>query len=65
MKNRTKEVVQKKTDDVEVEKISRKDALKKTGYYAFSAATMMILLSNPNKAQAASPGPAAPPRWSI
>ena len=30
----------------EPEKITRKDAIKKTGYAALSAATMMILLSN-------------------
>ena len=33
-------------------KISRKEALKRAGYYAFSAATMMLLLNKPEKAQA-------------
>ncbi len=32
-------------------KITRKEALKKTGFIAFSAATMMILLNKPGKAQ--------------
>ena len=38
-------------------KISRKSALKMAGYLAVSAATTMILLSNPNKAMAGSPTP--------
>lgn len=42
-------------------KMTRKEALKKSGYIAFTAASMMILLSNPTKAQAASP--AAPSVW--
>lgn len=61
MKSKAKEIEQKKNVGIKGEKISRKDAIKKSGYYAVSAATMMILLSNPNKAQAASP--AAPPQW--
>ena len=32
-------------------KISRKEAIKKAGYAAFSAATMMLLLNDPVKAQ--------------
>ena len=35
--------------------IDRKEAIKKTGYIALSAATMMLLLSKPNKAVASSP----------
>lgn len=31
--------------------ITRKDAIKKTGYMAISAATMMILLNNPAEAK--------------
>ncbi len=45
----------------EEKKISRKEAIKKSGYLAFTAAGMMILLGNPQKAQAASP--AAPTAW--
>jgi len=62
MKNKIKEIAPKKITDLEEKKITRKEAIKKTGYIAISAATMMILLSNPNKAQAASPAP--PPAWS-
>ena len=61
MKNKIKEIAPKKITDLEEKKITRKEAIKKTGYIAISAATMMILLSNPNKAQAASPAP--PPAW--
>jgi hypothetical protein len=32
-------------------KISRKEAIKKAGYAAFSAATMLVLLNDPAKAQ--------------
>ena len=35
-----------KNTQVEEKKITRKDAIKKTGYAALSAATMMVLLSN-------------------
>ena len=61
MKNKIKEIAGEKISELEEKKITRKEALKKTGYIALSAATMMILLSNPNKAQAASPAP--PPAW--
>lgn len=42
-------------------KISRKKAVKKIGYAAFSAATMMLLLNDPAKAQ--SDSPVLPPDW--
>jgi hypothetical protein len=49
------------------EKISRKEALKKAGYAAFSAATMMLLLNDPAKAQTTSrdteDGAAKPDAW--
>ncbi|MDP4209375.1 MAG: hypothetical protein Q8928_11240 [Bacteroidota bacterium] len=48
------------TQEEPKEKISRKEALKKTGYIAFSAATMMLLFNNPAKAQAGT-SPAPPP----
>lgn len=35
-------------------KISRKEAIKKAGYAAFSATTMMLLLNNPAKVHASS-----------
>ena len=61
MKKKIEEIAKKTIVDLDEKKISRKQAIKKTGYIALSAATMMILLSNPNKAQAASP--AAPTVW--
>jgi hypothetical protein len=39
----------------EDKKITRKEAIKKAGYAAFSAATMMLLLNDPAKAQGGSP----------
>lgn len=45
------------------EKISRKKAIKKAGYAAFSAATMMILLNNPARAQSHSPALPPPGDW--
>ena len=60
MKNKMEEIAKSNPMEVEGKKISRKDAIKKAGYIAASAATMMVLPSNPNKAQAASPAP--PPK---
>ena len=42
-------------------KITRKEAIKKAGYAAFSAATMMLLLNDPAKASGTSPE--GPPPW--
>ena len=61
MKKKIEEIAKKSIDDFAGKKITRKEAIKKTGYIAISAATMMILLSNPSKAQAASPAP--PTAW--
>ncbi len=59
-KNKTsKEVKDEKATNERT--MNRKEAIKKTGYIALSAATMMLLLSNPEKAHAASP--ASPPVW--
>ncbi|MCF8381529.1 MAG: hypothetical protein K9H49_18290 [Bacteroidales bacterium] len=44
-------------------KISRKEAMKKIGYTALSATTMMILLNKPNKAQAQPGSEELPPDW--
>jgi len=60
MENKNADITKRNLLEIEVKKISRKDAIKKAGYIAASAATMMVLLSNPNKAQAASPAP--PPK---
>jgi len=62
MKKKIQEIASDEMKGLKERKISRKEAIKKTGYIVASAATMMILLSNPNKAQAASPAP--PPAWS-
>jgi len=48
-----KDKIEKKVEILNGKKISRKEAIKKTGLMAASAATMMILLKTP-KAQAAS-----------
>ncbi len=42
-------------------KMTRKEALKKSGYIALSAATMMMLI--PSNAQALGSQPAAEPGW--
>jgi hypothetical protein len=65
MKNENLEI--NKDNSVRVEnKITRKEAIKKAGFMAASAATMMILLSSPNQASGRGPGtsptaPAPPP----
>ncbi len=62
MKKVIKEIAKEKDAGLAGRKISRKAALKKAGYLAVSAATTMILLSNPNKAQAQTSA-APPPSW--
>ena len=50
----------------EGQKISRKEAIKKAGYAAFSAATMMLLLNDPARAQTTSDdegNPGLPDPW--
>ncbi len=63
MKKKIEEIITEKMVEPSGKLISRKEAIKKTAFIAFSAATMMILLSNPNKAQAGSSSPAAPGRF--
>ncbi|MFY9152760.1 MAG: hypothetical protein WAO52_12130 [Prolixibacteraceae bacterium] len=60
MKKKIVEIAKKEIAEFEEKKISRKDAIKKTGYMALSAATMMILVNNA-KAQTSSDAPAPPP----
>lgn len=44
--------------------MNRKEAIKKTGYIALSTATMMLLISEPAKANGGpASSPAAPPGW--
>ena len=61
MKNKIEEIAVKFSTDLNKKKINRKEAIKKTAYIAVSAATMMILLSNPSKAATGSAAP--PPAW--
>ena len=68
MKKEIKDIVNDKTAndkpaESSAKKITRKEAIKKTGYIAVSAATMMILLSNPFKAQAAETSPDTVSPW--
>ena len=44
-------------------KITRKQALKKAGFIALSASTMMLLLNQPGKAQDTSSMPGGPGDW--
>ena len=53
MKKEIEEKVKKEPEVIEKKLITRKQAIKKTGFIAVSAATMMILLQSP-KAQACS-----------
>ena len=57
MKRKIEELAEKEAVDMTEKMISRKEAIKKTGYIAVSAATMMILLSSPSQAQASRPAP--------
>jgi hypothetical protein len=50
MKNEIENVAKKAVSDIASKPISRKEAIKKTGYIAVSAATMMLLLSSPAQA---------------
>lgn len=45
-----KDLAKKSADDMANKPISRKEAIKKTGYVALSAASMMLLLNNPAQA---------------
>jgi hypothetical protein len=61
MKNKIENLAEKEAANMIEEKISRKQAIKKAGYIAVSAATMMMLLSSPSQAQASASRPAPPP----
>jgi hypothetical protein len=60
MKNKSRKNNSRKV--AEEDPISRKTAMKRLGLSAFSAATMLILLNNPAKAQDGD-SPADPPYW--
>lgn len=55
------EVISTELQQKEEKLIGRKEAIKKAGLVALSAATMMILVGKPNKAVALSTGPENPP----
>lgn len=50
MKKEVEQLVKKTASDLANKPISRKEAIKKTGYMAVSAATMMLLLNRPAQA---------------
>ena len=51
------------TTNVEGYDIARKEAIKKIGFLAFSAATMILLLNEPAKGQDNPDSPDNPPDW--
>jgi hypothetical protein len=59
----TNKIEEPEKDGLKEKKITRKDAIRKTGYIAISAATMMLLLSNPQKAQGQESSPPPPDIW--
>ena len=61
MKKKIEELAENEAVDMTEKMITRKQAIKKAGYIAVSAATMMILLSSPSQAQASASRPAPPP----
>lgn len=61
MEKKTEKIVSEKLIDLKDKKMTRKEAIRKSGYIAVSAATMMILISSPNKANAQALGSPAPP----
>ena len=60
MKEIIEEIAKKTVDESNLKRITRKEAIKKSGFYALTAATTMILLSTPKKAAAS---PTNPPVW--
>ena len=62
MKKKIEEIAKKSIDDLGQKKITRKQAIKKTGLIAVSAATMMMLLSTNAQAEGSLPagGPTNP-----
>ena len=63
MKKITENIKQEEIIETKGKTISRKEAIKRGGYLALSVATTMILLSNPQKANAAETSPQAPPTF--
>jgi len=65
MKKKIEEIEKEKDAGLKGKKITRKEAFKKAGYIAVSAATTMILLSSPTnvKGQAPVGSPDTMPIW--
>ena len=61
MKKKTENIAKGNGTVAKDKKITRKEALRKSGYIALSAATTLILLGSPAKADTTSPAP--PPPW--
>ena len=62
MKNSKDEILKEDVSTPGDKKMTRKDAIRKSGFIALSAATTLILLGSPNKA-AAQTSPSGPPPW--
>jgi hypothetical protein len=60
MKNKNEISLKSENHQLTDKKMTRKEAIKKSGIFALTAATMMILISTPKKAAAS---PAALPTW--
>ena len=61
MEKKIGQVAKKEIENFDSKKISRKDAIRRTGYIAASAATMMLLLSTSSQAGPRTSQPAPPP----
>jgi hypothetical protein len=51
-----KDKIKINTQEADKEGITRRDAIRRMGYAAFAASTLFLLLNNPTKAHAQSPG---------
>ncbi|MBK6283875.1 MAG: hypothetical protein IPF54_15575 [Draconibacterium sp.] len=60
MKNKGKTQIEESAVD---QRIDRKQAIKRAGFYAVTAAGMITLLGSPKKSSAAGSLPGAPPDW--
>jgi len=63
MKKKIEDIGKKEMVEPNGNLITRKEAIKKTALIAVSAATMMILISNPKNAKAQATSPAPDPVW--
>lgn len=61
MKKEIESMAKKAVSDIASKPISRKEAIKKTGYIAVSAASMMLLLNNPTYGKNTGPGSSQSP----